>query len=152
MLKIVESLKRYPLINKFLQPETLGQFVRYFLVGIFCFSFEYLLFILLRDLFSLNELLVNIMVYTVIFWINFLLNRNYSFKSKNDMKRQLLLYTPLFFFNLVVGNVLLFSGIRSLLVLSFGENSWPVLYLPKILIMFFIVSWNFVLYKKVIYK
>lgn len=152
MLKIIEPLKKIPLFNKLLQPETLGQFFRYFLVGIFSFSIEYVLFIALRDLLTLNELLVNILVYTVIFWINFLLNRNYSFKSKANIKRQLFLYSILFVFNLVVGNILIFSAIRYLLVLSFGEGTWPVLYLPKILIMFFIVSWNFVLYKKVIYK
>ncbi len=152
MLKFLEPLKKYPLINKFLQPETLGQFIRYFLVGIFSFSIEYALFIILRNLLTLNEIIVNILVYTVIFWINFLLNRCFSFKSKTNIKRQLFLYSLLFAFNLVVGNILLFSGIRYLLVLSFGEGSWAVLYLPKILIMFFIVSWNFVLYKKVIYK
>jgi hypothetical protein len=46
----------------------------------------------------------------------------------------------------------LFSAIRSILVTVSGEGSWQVLYLPKILIMFFVVSWNFILYKKVIYK
>ena len=152
MLKFLEPLKKYPLINRFLQPETLGQFIRYFLVGIFSFSIEYALFIILRNLLTLNEIIVNILVYTVIFWINFLLNRCFSFKTKTNIKRQLFLYSLLFAFNLVVGNILLFSGIRYLLVLSFGEGSWAVLYLPKILIMFFIVSWNFVLYKKVIYK
>lgn len=101
---------------------------------------------------TIGEVLVNVIVYTVIFWLNFLLNRFFSFRSKSDFKRQLFLYGILFFFNLVVGNVLLFLRIRSLLVLLSGEGSWPVLYLPKILIMFFIISWNFILYKKVIYK
>lgn len=152
MTKIIEFLKRNRLLNKLLQPETFGQFIRYFLVGIFGFTIEYTLFIVLRNALTLGELTVNIMVYTVIFWLNFLLNRSFSFKSKSNFKRQLFLYSILFFFNMVVGNILLFSGIRYLLVMLYSEGSWPVLYLPKILIMFFIVSWNFILYKKVIYK
>ncbi len=152
MTKLLQLLQKIPILNKILTPETFGQFVRYLFVGIFSFSIEYGLFILLRNALTLSELLVNVIVYTIIFWINFLLNKFFSFKSRTNFKRQLFLYGLLFIFNLVVGNILLFSGIRYLLVLISGEGSWPVLYLPKILIMFFIISWNFVLYKKVIYK
>ena len=152
MDKFFAFMSRIPLLNKFATPETFWQFVRYLVVGFTTFGIEYGLFVFIRGNTTLNELLVNIMVYSIIFWINFLLNKFFSFKSKTNFKKQLLSYSILFVFNLVVGNVLLFSGIRHLLVLSFGEGTWPVLYLPKILIMFFIVSWNFVLYKKVIYK
>jgi len=151
-MSIRERLMKNRLLKDFANPETMGQFVRYVIVGLAGFILEYALFILLRDKWRINELLSNIMVYTVIFWFNFLLNKFFSFRSRNNFKRQLIYYGILFVFNLTVGNVLLFSGIRYLLVLGFGEGSWPVLYLPKILIMFFIVSWNFVLYKKVIYK
>lgn len=141
-----------PVVKNIFTPDSLAQFIRYVLVGVFSFSIEYTLFIVLRNAMSLNEILVNILVYSVIFWINFLLNKYFSFKSRTNFKRQLFLYGLLFFFNLIVGNVLLFSAIRHILVLMSGEGSWPVLYLPKILIMFFIISWNFLLYKKVIYK
>lgn len=151
-MTIKERLMKIPLLKDFMNPETLGQFIRYVIVGLSGFILEYTLFLVLRDMLKINELLSNIMVYSVIFWFNFLLNKFFSFRSRNNFKRQLFYYGILFVFNLVVGNILLFSGIRYLLVLSFGEGSWPVLYLPKILIMFFIVSWNFVLYKKVIYK
>ena len=151
-MSIREKLMNNRLLKDFMNPETLGQFIRYFIVGIVGFILEYALFILLRDKLRINELLSNIMVYAVIFWFNFLLNKFFSFRSRNNFKRQLLYYGILFVFNLTVGNILLFSGIRYLLVLGFGEGSWPVLYPPKILIMFFIVSWNFILYKKVIYK
>lgn len=151
-MSIKEKLMGSRLLKDFMNPETLGQFIRYFIVGIVGFVLEYTLFIVLRDKLGIQELLSNIMVYTVIFWFNFLLNKFWSFKSRNNFKRQLFYYGILFFFNLVVGNVLLFSGIRYLLALWYGEDSWPVLYLPKILVMFFIVSWNFILYKKVIYK
>jgi len=152
MKRLLEWLCTLPILKKLFTPESLAQFLRYILVGVFCFSVEYALFIILRNALTISEITVNIIVYTVIFWLNFLLNRVFSFRSKSDFKRQLFLYGILFFFNLAVGNVLLFSAIRSLLVLVSGEGSWPVLYLPKILIMFFIISWNFILYKKVIYK
>lgn len=152
MNKLFELLRKIPIINKLFTQESFGQFVRYIFVGLFSFSIEYTLFIVLRKALTLSELLVNIIVYTVIFWINFLLNKFFSFQSRSNFKRQVFLYSILFIFNLVVGNILLFSGIRYLLVLISGEGTWPVLYLPKILIMFFIISWNFILYKKVIYK
>ncbi|NLB77445.1 MAG: GtrA family protein [Clostridiaceae bacterium] len=141
-----------PILKNLFTPDSLAQFFRYIFVGIFCFSIEYIMFIVLRKLLPISELLVNISVYSVIFWLNFLLNKFYSFRSRENFKRQLFLYCILFFFNLIVGNILLFSGIRYVLVLLSGDGTWPVLYLPKVLIMFFIISWNFVLYKKVIYK
>ncbi len=152
MEKISKTLNRIPILNKFLTPETFGQFVRYIIAGVLCFSIEYVLFIVLRSTLNISEILVNVAVYTIIFWINFLLNKFFSFRSRDNFRRQLFLFGILFLFNLFVGNILLFSAIRHVLVLISGEGSWPVLYLPKILIMFFIVSWNFVLYKKVIYK
>lgn len=152
MKKLTEWLCTLPILRKLFTPESLAQFIRYVFVGVFCFSIEYIMFIVLRNALAINEILVNVIIYTVIFWLNFLLNRFFSFRSKSDIKRQLFLYGILFFFNLFVGNVLLFSGIRSLLVYMCGEGSWPVLYLPKVLIMFFIISWNFILYKKFIYK
>ncbi len=152
MKNIIEWLCTLPILKKFFTPDSLAQFIRYLIVGVFSFSIEYALFIILRNSLTISELYVNIIVYTFIFWINFLLNKFFSFKSKDNFLRQLFLYGILFFFNLIVGNILLFSGIRYLLVLLSGEGSWPVLYLPKILIMFFIISWNFILYKKVIYK
>jgi len=152
MQKLLEWLCSLPILRKLFNTESLAQFIRYVFVGVFCFSIEYTLFIVLRNTLSISELLVNIIVYTVIFWLNFLLNKFFSFKSTKNFKKQLFLYSILFFFNLIVGNILLFSGIRYILVLLSGEGSWPVLYLPKIMIMFFIISWNFVLYKKVIYK
>lgn len=149
---IYEKLKNIPFVYNRVSPKSIGQFLRYLIVGFTSFGIEYTLFILFRNWLSVSELLVNIGVYTVIFWLNFLLNRHFSFKSKSAFLPQILAYGVLFAFNLVVGNILLFSGIRYLLVMITNEGSWEVLYLPKILIMFFIVSWNFILYKKIIYK
>lgn len=112
MDKILNHLNKIPVLNKFLTPETLGQFIRYIITGIVCFSVEYSLFIFLRSKLTISEILVNVIVYSVIFWLNFLLNKFFSFKSKSNFKRQLFLYGLLFVFNLIVGNILLFSAIR----------------------------------------
>jgi len=150
--RIYQVLTRVPFLSKRLTRETVGQFLRYLVVGFTSFGVEYTLFVLFRRWLSIPELLVNIGVYSVIFWLNFLMNRMFAFRSKSDFGKQILSYGFLFAFNLVAGNIVLFSLIRHLLVLWAGEGAWAVLYLPKILIMFFIVSWNFILYKKVIYK
>ncbi|NLL68015.1 MAG: GtrA family protein [Clostridiaceae bacterium] len=152
MKNLLEWLCTLPILKKLFTPDSLAQFFRYIFVGVLCFSIEYTLFIVLRNIIPIGEVMVNILVYTIIFWLNFLLNKFFSFKSKTNFKRQLILYGILFFFNLIVGNILLFSAIRYILAVLSGEGSWQVLYLPKILIMFFIISWNFILYKKVIYK
>lgn len=152
MKNLLEWLCTLPILKKLFVPDSLAQFFRYIFVGVLCFSIEYTLFIVLRNIIPIGEVMVNILVYTIIFWLNFLLNKFFSFKSKTNFKRQLILYGILFFFNLIVGNILLFSAIRYILAVLSGEGSWQVLYLPKILIMFFIISWNFILYKKVIYK
>lgn len=149
--KLHALLMKIPFLENRVTPETVGQFLRYLVVGFTSFGVEYVLFVVFRAWLPLPELAVNIGVYSVIFWMNFLMNRHFAFRSKANLARQLLSYGFLFAFNLVVGNVLLFSAIRHGLVLLAGEGSWPVLYLPKILIMVFIVSWNFILYKKVIY-
>lgn len=151
-MTLIEKLKQHRFFKDFLDPQTFGQFIRYFIVGISGFVVEYLLFLFMRQVLSIPEVVVNILVATFIFWLNFLLNKLFSFKSKGHFKRQLFFYCLLYLFNMVVGNYLIFSGIRHLLVLEYGEGSWPVMYLPKIIVMFFIVSWNFILYKKVIYK
>lgn len=138
--------------NEFLNPDSIKKLVRYLIVGISSFAVEYTLFVVFRELLPFHELVTNIMVYTIIFWFNFLLNKFFTFRSRKNFKKQLISYGILFFFNMVVGNILLFSAIKALLNYLFPTVPWVPYYLPKILIMVFIVSWNFILYKKVIYK
>ena len=105
MQKLLKWLCTLPILRKLFTPESLAQFIRYIFVGVFCFSIEYILFIVLRNELSVSEILVNILVYTIIFWLNFLLNKFFSFRSTVNFKRQLFLYGSLFFFNLIVGNI-----------------------------------------------
>lgn len=138
--------------NDYLNPEFLGKFTRYVIVGISSFTIEYIMFLVFRKILPLPDVITNIIVYTFIFWFNFLLNKFYTFRSRKNFKRQLLSYGLLFLFNMVVGNVLLFMAITNLLKRLFPDTPWVPYYLPKILIMVFIVSWNFILYNKVIYR
>ena len=138
--------------NEFLNPDYITKFIRYLIVGVSTFTVEYILFLVFRKLLPLPDVVTNIFVYAFIFWFNFLLNKFFTFKSHKNFKKQLLSYGILFLFNMVVGNILLFMAITELLKLLFPNTPWIPYYLPKILIMVFIVSWNFILYNKVIYK
>lgn len=91
-----------------------------------------------------RAIFANLIVYAVIFWVNFLMNRFWSFESKEPIVKQLILYGFLFVFNLSVGNVFLMYVFSNLLFVH------PMI--SKVLIMGILVSWNFVIYKKVIYK
>lgn len=135
-----------------LNPEFISKFIRYLVVGISTFTMEYVMFLIFRKMLPFNDVVTNIFVYTFIFWFNFLLNKFFTFRSHKNFKKQLLSYGLLFLFNAVVGNILLFMAITELLKYLFPETPWIPYYLPKILIMVFIVSWNFILYNKVIYK
>lgn len=147
----IGSLKQ-KITDEFLNPDSLKRIIRYLIVGVSTFTVEYLLFLLLRRLLPINDIIINIIVFTFIFWFNFLLQKFFTFQSHKNFKKQLISYSFLYLFNAVVGNILLFSAITWLLEYLFPATPWIPYYLPKILIMVFIVSWNFILYKKVIYK
>lgn len=140
---IIGKMKTSKFFGDFFRPETRGQFVRYLITGFASFIAEYLLFLFLYDKLRIQYIYSNTIVYTVIFVINFLLNRLWSFKSKSDFKRQFALYFALFLFNLAATNgvMYLLSG-----VLALSPR------ISKILVMGMIVVWNFIIYKKVIYK
>lgn len=150
MSRIVELKDK--LKSEFMDPDSVKKLVRYLIVGVSTFIIEYSLFLIFREILPLHEVVTNIIVYTFIFWFNFLMNKFFTFKSRKNIVKQLISYGLLFLFNGVVGNILLFTSIKKLLEYLFPAVAWIPYYLPKILIMVFIVSWNFVLYKKVIYN
>jgi len=150
MSRIVELKDKFK--SEFMDPDSVKKFVRYLVVGVTTFIIEYSLFLFFREILPLHELVTNIIIYTFIFWFNFLMNKFFTFKSRKNIVRQLISYGLLFLFNGVVGNILLFTAIKKLLEYIFPTVAWIPYYLPKILIMVFIVSWNFILYKKVIYN
>lgn len=119
-----------------------AQFVRYLLVGGTSFVLEYGLFCLLFH-FQTPLLLANTVAYLTIFFVNFILMRIWAFKSQGNVPRQMLLSVLLVGFNLLASNVVIYLLVDQLLV--------PAL-IAKVIVMVMIVGWNFVLYKKVIYR
>jgi putative flippase GtrA len=71
------------------------------------------------------------------------MNRFWSFKSKTSIKGQLVAYTLLFAFNLLASSAIIY-------ILTDFLGFIPLI--SKLFAMGAVVSWNFILYKKVIYK
>lgn len=130
-------------IKDFFDPASFKQFKKYLIVGILSFIAEYSLFFILVEVIDLWFILSNTIVYSFIFFFNFILNRKWSFESKSNIKTQVIKYGLLFLFNLIATNALLFF-LADTLTIS------PLI--AKIMVMALIVPWNFVMYKKVIYK
>jgi len=118
--------------------------MRYLAVGFTTFAIEYALFCILVDVARLNYLLANAMVFSVVFWFNFLANRIWTFQSTVNLRRQLLQYAANFLFILAVPNGIL------MILLTHGLGMNPKL--SKVLVMAAVVSWNYIIYKKVVYK
>ena len=119
------------------------QFYRYLLVGGSSFLLEYGLFYILLELHNVNYLIANSIVYSTVSAINFALNRLWTFRSTNNLSLQISLYLSLLMFNFIASNVLLYILTGQLLI--------PPLW-SKFCVMVMVVLWNFVLYKKVIYR
>ena len=71
------------------------------------------------------------------------MNRFWSFKSTTNMKKQLAMYLVLFVFNLGASDVIMYL-LTTKLSLQY--------LLAKVFAIGAVVTWNFFLYKKVIYK
>jgi putative flippase GtrA len=168
--KLLDKLRKYKFFSDMLTPETFSQMKRYVIIGFTGFAIEYFLFNIFNELIfvkfppggyitakeiaekfikdtfervTYRYLLANAIAYVVAFWFNFLLNRFWSFKSKVNIFKQLRQYSALFIFNLIVASALLYF-------LSDKIGIMPKI--SKVLVMGMLVCWNFVLYKKVIYK
>ncbi len=143
MGNLFQRLRSHHILGEFFNFRTFIQFFRYIFVGVLSFITETSLLYLLTDHFKLWYLYSNSIAYIVVFWLNFLLNRFWAFQSKDNLQRQMLMYLCLFVFNLIAS-----SGIMYLLTSVF-----KFYYLvSKVFAVGLVVSWNFVIYKKVIYK
>jgi len=139
---LVLKLKASKYYRIFVDPATLLQFIKYIITGLSAAGLEYLLFyILIRTNNSLY--LSNSAGMTAGFILSFLLNRYWSFQSKSNAFRQFSLYLTLFIVNLGISNTLIH-------VLSKNLGILPLI--SKVIIMAMMILWNFILYRKVIYK
>jgi len=134
-------MKRFA--SEFLTDKTISQLKKYFITGFSSFGLEYSLLIILTEYVDLWYILSNTIAFLVSFWFNFLLNRYWSFQSKNNFSRQLFLYMTLLLVNLGISNVLMY-----IITDIFG-----VVYLiSKIMVVSVITMWNFIIYKRMIYR
>ncbi|HHV58702.1 MAG TPA: GtrA family protein [Clostridiaceae bacterium] len=143
LAEVRDKLAKIPFLNEFLNERTFEQFKKYFITGCLSFALEYSIFTLLFQVIRLWYITANTIAYIIIFWFNFLLNRYWSFKSRENIKKQLVLYGCLFFINIFATNGLMY-------LLSDMAGIPPQI--SKVLIMGAVVSWNFVIYKKIIYR
>lgn len=131
-------------IKTWVKSKTARQLMRYLVTGFTAFGIEYCLYVLLYKLVGIDYVLSSMVVYALVFGFSFMVNREWSFESTGDIKRQTILYLLLFAFNLVVSNVFLMQFFTETL----GVNAL----LSPILKMACVVCWNFLAYKYIIYK
>lgn len=120
----------------------IGTVVRYLLVGGGTALLEMVLFIYFVYAFGCDLSISNVSAVFVATVTNFFLNKNYSFHSTRKFWFSALLYVLLFFFNLSFSTLVIeWAAIR-------GFS--PVL--AKLFTMVCIVIWNYVLYRKVVFR
>ena len=130
------------MLNKLLNSESLGRLLRYFVSGGSAAMVELFLFWLLSGPVGIVPTDAHAAVYTVTFWMSFLLNKFWTFRSRKNFLPQLVKYGILFVFNLTVTSLLL-SGLVALDVHAM---------VAKLMVMVSVVCWNFIVYRFVIYK
>jgi putative flippase GtrA len=140
---VIDKLRRFKILSDILEPESFDQLKRYLITGFSSAAIEISLLYILKDLSGLSVIVSNSIALTIVFWFNFLMNRIWSFKSKNNITRQLVMYGILFVFNLAASDLIMYV-LTSLLYLQY--------LIAKVFAIGAVVTWNFVLYKKVIYK
>ena len=137
------NLKKHHFFSEFFTYKAFIQLRRYLVVGFSTVGLETLVLWILKEYIGINLIVANTMAYTISFVFNFYLNRTWSFNSKSDISFQLKAYGILFVFNLFASNM----------IIHLLTNVVGLYYmLSKFISIAMIVSWNFILYKKVIYR
>ena len=138
---IIKKLKKNTFFSSMLTENSLKQLIKYIITGLLAFVTEYAVFNLL--LAPLSKFIANTVGMFVGFWISFLLNRYWSFQSKDQFFKQLFRYSFLFVINLI----------SSCLFLNVFSDIFNVkVKIAKLIIMCMVVVWNFFLFKKLIYR
>jgi putative flippase GtrA len=141
--RMTDFCKQNPLFSDLLNIKALAQFKRYLVIGFSSFIIEYSIFFICNQLVKLWYIYSNSIAFVIVFWFNFLLNRYWSFQSKARLSKQLFQYGILFFINIGVSNLLMYLLSDKLAIIPL---------ISKIMVMGVIVIWNFLIYKKIIYK
>jgi len=114
---------------------------RFIISGASASLVEYVIFVICTTRIPLET--SNIISFTAGFFISFSLNKMWVFTATKNTARQMLLYFLLSIFNLIVGTFMIWFLVNNICV-------WQ--YAAKIIIMILIATWNFFIYKKIIFK
>lgn len=118
------------------------QFLKYLLIGGSTAVFELLIYTFLRRVILLELSLSNIIAVVIATVINFIINKGWAFKSVSNLPRSVMLYLILFLLNTF------FSTNAIILMVKFGIFD----VIAKLVTMCCITMWNFILYRKVVFK
>lgn len=143
--KLIIYLRRFPLLGEILHEKSIGQFKKYLIIGFSSFALEYLIYVgllLLTGSLKQKVIISSTIAQAIVFCYNFLLNRYWSFQSQVKLGEQLPKYAVIFLFNVTVSNLLL---------LLLSHQLKMNYYISKVLVMGAIVSWTFIIYKKVVF-
>ncbi len=140
---IANKLRKVEFLSRFVTAESLTQFFRYAITGLTSAAIEFSLLYVFRDIAKLSVVLSNSIALSIVFWFNFFINRIWSFKSTANLKKQLAMYFFLFVFNLAASDIIMY--------LLTDKLSMSYL-LAKVFAIGAIVGWNFIIYRKIIYK
>jgi len=127
------------LLNK----STILQFKRYLITGFLSAALEYSVLFVLTDFIGLWHIFSNTIAIAASFCFNFLVNKYWSFKSKQNITKQMLQYGLLFAVNMCISNIIIYL-LSDILRMHY--------LIPKLASTIIITLWNFIIYKKVIYK
>lgn len=143
MFDSIKAIKNLKIFSLFREEDIRRQLRRYLITGSLSAGSEYLITYGLTQYVNTWYISSNTIGLTVGFWISFLLNKYWSFGSKQGTLRQLLLYFILFAFNLAASNVIIYL---------LTEMAGLYYMLSKLFATGLIILWNFVIYRKVIYR
>ncbi|MCX7748583.1 MAG: GtrA family protein [Clostridia bacterium] len=130
-------------IFEYISQKSIVQFSRYLLVGFGAAAFEYISFNVLFAIVGIGKSFANHSSMLVGFLFSFILNRTWSFNSNSNLFKQLSQLSILFIIN---------NAISALLLYLLSDILHILPQLSKLLIMGVIVLWNFIIYKKIIYR
>jgi putative flippase GtrA len=144
MTEFLKKLKQNKFLSEFLTLKSMLQFAKYITVGVSAFAIEYLSFRLIYFYTNGNHLNIsNSLSMAIGFVFSFILNRVWSFNSKEVLSKQLTMMIILFFINLSLSNI----------IISLINYLTPVpASIAKLMVMVLVIMWNFIIYKKIIYR
>ena len=119
-----------------------SKILKFLMSGSLAASTEYVTFLALHAI-GLMLVLANALSFSCGLIISFLLNKHWVFSRKGNGPKQFVMYATLAGINLIIGSGLIVLLVHGLQLPAF---------LAKLCVMGLIATWNYVIFKKVIFK